>query len=443
MRAWALFAWAGVTVLFAVFFLVLGYARGLAASVLSVLVYPDFQRLAFQPGGSFNGYFGWYNPLRYVGAIALILLLPAVVRRSPSWRGAAGGTAIGALWGLTSYLAQENLAAGAVGALAAAVLLLFSGTAPWRAVGSALAAALAGFLLIWTPVLAFYAAHGQLAGFRQQFFLFPEAVATGANDTPWGGFTHAPTPDSHMFYVLPFVLAGLALLTVVQVRPLRIATPWSRERALLVMSVLATTVMYEGALLRSDPPHLTGAELMVPALVIVTATVLPGLLGVQRRVVAALTAVALIAASEVLLPRAALTRANVRSWAEAPYLDRQRLAAAPCPRRARDVGGPSNRCRARRRRTVLRGAARVDAGIHPADGADSYGRRHPHGLCRRFPRFVPRHCLLRGRSDARTGLVRQVQQHRDKARAEGIHGRLPHEGRADGTCTPHLFIQSA
>src|SRR6202008_3355586 len=164
-EAWALLVWAGMTAVFAVFFLAFGYVRGLAVSVLSALVYPALHEVAFQPGGSFNGYFGWASPLRYVGLIALVLLLPAAVRRCPSWRGAATGAVIGALWGLTSYLAQENLAGGAVGALAVGGLLLFSGSAPWRAVWTALVAVLAGFLVIWTPILVFYAVHGQFVEF--------------------------------------------------------------------------------------------------------------------------------------------------------------------------------------------------------------------------------------------------------------------------------------
>jgi hypothetical protein len=338
-QAWALLAWAGASVLFAVFFLALGYARGLAASLLSALAYPALHLLAFQPRGSFGGYFGWAGPLRYAGLIALVLLLPAVVSRCPSRRGTAAGAALGALWGLTSYLAQENLAGGAAGALAAGALLLFTGSASWRAVRTAFIAVLAGFLLIWTPVLVFYAAHGQLAEFLRQYFLFPKAVAAGANDTPWGGFKHTPSPYTRMFYVLPFLLAALALLTAVRARPLRIATAWPQERVLLAVTVLATALLYEGALLRSDTSHLTGTLLMVPALVIMTATELPRLLGARRRVTAAAAGAALIAASLTLLPRSAFAGATLRSWAEAPYLDRQRLGATPAPREPATLSG--------------------------------------------------------------------------------------------------------
>jgi hypothetical protein len=130
-----------------------------------------------------------------------------------------------------------------------------------------------------------------------------------------------------MFYVLPFLLAGLALPVVFHGRPLRVAVAWSQERVLLMMTALATALLYEGVLLRSDTSHLTGTLLMVPALMIMTATALPRLLGVQRRVTVAATCAALILASFALLPHEAYAAASVRAWAEAPYLDRQQLAA--------------------------------------------------------------------------------------------------------------------
>jgi hypothetical protein len=320
-----------------VFFLAFGYVRGLAASLLSALVYPGLHMLAFQPsipfaghsGGVYDGYFGWANPLRYVGMIALVLLLPAIVRRCPSWRGAAAGAAIGALWGLMSYMAQENLAGGAVGALAVGIVLLFTGSASWRAVRAAMVAVLAGFVAIWTPVLAYYAVHGQLGDFLGQYLLFPRAVAAGINDTPWQGFHPSPSALTDMYYALPFLLAVLALLSVVQVRPLRIATEWSRERACLLVTVVATILLYQGVLLRADASHLTGTLLMVPALVVVAGTVLPRLAGAQRRATAAVLGAALVIASFVLLPAQAFAWNHVRSSAEVPYLDRQQLAAAP------------------------------------------------------------------------------------------------------------------
>ena len=337
-QAWALYQWAGASVLFAVFFLAFGYARGLAISLLSALVYPALHEYAFQPGGLFIGFIGWTNPLRYAGMIALVTLLPAVIRRCPSWRGIGAGTALGALWGVASYLAQENLIAGTLGALAVGSLLLLSGTSSWPAVRAALLAALSGFALTWLPVLAFYASHGDLVQFARLYFRFPDAVAKGFDDTPW---TDGPFSLTTMFYVLPFLLAAGALLTIFEARPVRIATGWSPERTRLAATVISTILLYQGALFRSDSWHLTGTMLMVPALVTVTASALPGLLG-ARRLTAAVAGTALGIASLALLPGSAFAWTSLRhtpalSWtslraaAAAPYLDRKRLAAERPP----------------------------------------------------------------------------------------------------------------
>lgn len=330
-QAWALFQWAGVSILFAVFFLTFGYARGLAASLLSALCYPPLHQVAFQPASSFDGSWAWTDPLRYVGAITLVLLLPAVVKRSPSCRGTAAGAAIGVIWGAMSYMAQENFVAGAVGALVVGALLLFSGTSSWRAVRAALVAVVVGFLLVWLPILGFYAVHDDLGQFLRLYFLFPRAVAEGWSDTAWQGDSHKPSPLTTMFYALPFLLAVLALLTVFRVRPLRIAREWSRDRVLLAAILVITILLYQGALLRSDTAHLTGTLLAVPAVVILTATVLPSRLGVRRRGTLVVSGAALTLASFALLPYRAFAWTSVRSVAEAPYLDRQHLAARPRP----------------------------------------------------------------------------------------------------------------
>jgi hypothetical protein len=331
-EAWAVFQWAGASILFCVFFAAFGYARGLGASLLAVLIYPSLQQVAFHPGSGFTGLWAWANPLRYVGAVALILLLPSVILRIPPWRRIAAGVALGALWGLMAYMAQENLAAGAVGALVVAMLLLCSGTAPRRATGTALLAVLAGFAVIWVPILGFYTVRGDLGPFLNLYSLSPRAVAAGYSNTSWQGSSHRPSPLTTMFYVLPWVLAVLSVLTVLEFRPLRVATGWSRERVLLAASLLTTILLYQGALLRSDTSHLTGTLLAVPALVVVAGSALPRLLGGRRRAVTAMASAALIAASFALLPVRDYAPATVRAVAEAPYLDRVRLAALPAAR---------------------------------------------------------------------------------------------------------------
>jgi hypothetical protein len=328
-ESWATYEWIGASFLFAVFFLAFGYVRGLAVSLLSALAYPSLQEVAFNANGHFDGYWAWANPLRYAGAIALIILLPAVIRRCPSWRGAAGGVVLGLAWGLMSYMGQENLAAGAIGALAVGGLLLLSHTFSWPAVRAGLLGVLSGFLLVWLPILGFYAAHGDLGQFLNLYFLSPRYVAEGYSDTTWQGASHEPSPMTTMFYVLPFLLAVMTLLAALEFRPLRIAAEWSRERILLVVTLLATIVLYQGALLRSDTSHMTGTLLAIPALVIVAGTVLPRLLGARLRATRIVCGTVLIAGSFALLPAAAYSWPSLRAAVEAPYIDRQVLATHP------------------------------------------------------------------------------------------------------------------
>jgi hypothetical protein len=335
-ESWATFQVAGATILFIVFFLAFGYLRGLIATLLSALIYPALPAMGFQPGGSYNGLFGWTDPLRYAGAIALMLLLPAVIRRCPAWRGLAGAAALGLLLGATSYVAQENLIAGVVGALAVSALLLLTGTLPVRPVATALLAALAGFLLVWVPALVYYAVHGVLARFLHLYFLIPQAVAGGYSNISFGHQATAAAQAAQarwepFFYALPFILAAAALLVVIQFRPFRVAWEWSHERVALAATVITMILLFQGALLRPDVSHLYGTILAAPSLVIMAATVLPRLPGAWRPVTLPVARVAVVGASFLLLPWGMVSPASATSLAAAPYLDRQRLAAEPAP----------------------------------------------------------------------------------------------------------------
>ncbi len=335
-ESWAMLAWVGATVFFIVLFLALGYGRGLAAALMSALIYPALRLMSFSPGHGFAGFYGWFNPLRYAGAYAIVLLLPAVIRRSPSWRGLAGAAVLGVAWGGLSYVGQENLAAGAIGVVVIAILLLLTGTA-WQSVWPALLAVLGGFVLSWLPALLYYASKGLLGRFLYLYFLITTEVAQGYSNTPFGGRDpslaelHANAPWATFFHTLPFLLAIVALLAAVQLRPFRIATQWSRQRIVLVAVVVTTIVMYQGALLRSDIDHTSGTLLMVPALVVTVATVLPRALGARGRVPLAVAGAVIVVASFALLPTSALKPSAAYDRAVTPYLDRLRLAAVPAP----------------------------------------------------------------------------------------------------------------
>ncbi len=336
-ESWAMFEWAGVSVLFVVFFLTLGYVRGLIAALLCALIYPAMHQLEFVPGSAYSGLFAWANPLRYAGAIALLLLLPAAIRRAPARRGVLIAFVLGLIWGLLSYVGQENLAAGAVGALVLAGLLLFSGTAAVRSVATSLVAVLGGFVVAWLPVVVFYASRGLLGRFVYLYFLDPRAVAEGYSNTPWGGVhptrgeAALDAPWAHMYYALPFLLAVLALLAVVKFGPFRVATQWSTDRITLVACLVTTVLLYQGAMLRADADHITGTMLALPVLVVAVATVLPRLLGGRRLRTIGLAGALIFAASFLLLPVKSYEFSSIARQAAAPMLDRQRLAAERVP----------------------------------------------------------------------------------------------------------------
>ena len=278
-ESWALFHWLGATIFFAAVFLGLGYVRGLVASLAAALIYPTLQLFGFEPGGTWAGFFGWANILRSAGAFALLLLL--------------------------------------------------SRTSSALAVGTALLTVLAGFTIVWLPALGYYAVAGVLDRFVWLYFFVPLSVANGYSNT---AFYEGPaSPWGPMFYMFPFVLAALALLSVLRFRPFGIAIEWSRARTQLVTTLVTTIALYSGALLRSDTPHLIGTMLPVPAFLIVVATTLPWVVGARRRATLAVAGAVLVAVASVLVPPSAFELSGVKARLEAPYLDRQRLAEEPRP----------------------------------------------------------------------------------------------------------------
>ncbi len=209
-------------------------------------------------------------------------------------------------------------------------------------------------MLIWLPVLAYYISKGLLGRFLYLYVLITRAVAEGYSNTPYGGVKPSrgeiryDAPWVHMYYILPFFLVLLALLTVVQFRPFRIATDWSRDRIMLVAVVLTTILLYQGALLRSDADHLTGTLLLVPG---------AGSDGRQR----------------------AAARYSGRTGAP-PWSARASSSSSPpsCSCRRRPSGCRISVMRRRRRCSTASGSPPSRAG-DPGDGRGAAGRARPVG----------------------------------------------------------------
>ena len=310
--------WLGATAFFAIVFLRLPLKLALIASLASVVVFPALQMIAFQPDGSIDnqirdsmeGIWGWPNPLRYLGVFGVAMLFPAL----PGMRGGravvAAGAALGAFWGLTCFLSQENLPGGVMALATLAALLAITQTAAPRAVLRALVSVGGGFVLIALAVFGYYAAQGELARFLDLYYLIPPAVARGYSDTVfYDGFDGLWGPAYHL---LPFLLIALCTLSLLKLHPLRLARPWSPERVLLVSAVIAAAICHLGSIPRADPPHLINTMIALPVAIVLAAAYLPSLLGVRSagRRWALAGAVALIPVA--LMPLSQVTQVDDR-----------------------------------------------------------------------------------------------------------------------------------
>lgn len=279
--------WIGATAFFAIVFLRLPPKLALIACLASVVLFPALQMISFQPDGSVDnqikgsveGVWGWPNPMRYLGVFAVAMLLPAL----PGLRGRsaplAGGVALGAFWGLTCFISQENLPGGVMALATLTALLTMTQSVRPRALMKALAGVGVGFGTVAVAVGGYYAAEGELWRFLELYYLIPPAVADGYSNTRYfEGFGGLWGPAYHL---LPALLACLCVLSLLRLHPLRLARAWSPERVLLVSAVVAAAVSHLGSIPRADPPHLINTMLALPVAIVLASAYLPRLLGIR------------------------------------------------------------------------------------------------------------------------------------------------------------------
>jgi hypothetical protein len=314
--------WLAASIFFVVIFIRLPLKLAVITCLVSVLLFPTLQMISFQPNGSVDGavdrlylssggFWGWPNAMRYIGVFALAMLFPAVAtRHQGAWTRAV---ALGVLFGFSCYVSQENLVGGILVVGGLALLLAVSKTVPVRMLIRAVIGVAAGFASVAMVVLGYYAANGELSRFLQLYYLIPPAVAAGYSDTVYyGGFAGQ---WGHVYFLLPFFLGFLCVLSVVQLHPLRIAQEWSRERVLLVSALVAACVSQTGAMLRADSAHLVNTMLALPVALVLAVAYLPGLLGLDSSRRRLTTAVALAAIPLALLPYTQIRNIGDRlSW---------------------------------------------------------------------------------------------------------------------------------
>lgn len=303
--------WLAATIFCVVLFIRLPFKLALITCLVALLIFPTLQMISFQPGGAVDGavdrlpnsqggFWGWPNAMRYIGVFSLAMLFPAVGAMSRRGRAVAAGVGLGALWGFTCYVSQENLVGGVLALGTLALLLAASTTVPVSRVLRSLGHVALGFAAVAVAVFAFYAANGDLDRFLQLYYLIPPAVAAGYSDTVYyRGFAGQ---WGHIYYLLPFFFGALCLLSLVRLHPLRIARQWSQERVLLVSALVAACVIHGGALLRSDSAHLVNTMLAAPVALVLAVAYLPRLLGVTSGRRRALGALALVAIPLAMLP---------------------------------------------------------------------------------------------------------------------------------------------
>jgi hypothetical protein len=270
--------------------------RPLVAAVtalVAIVAFPTLQTFAITTNGTFDGFWGWTDALRYAGVFLLAMAFPAVARRASVPKAAALGFA----WGILCLVAQENLIGGLLVVGILSILLVVTDTVGHRRVLQALGGLAAGALLVAVAACAYYAAHGRLGRFLELYWLVPRAVASGYSNTPFPNAAYG-----RLFYGVPFLLGILLIASLLTARPLRVARRWSERRIVLVSAITAAVVSHTGALTRSDAPHLVNTELALPAAVCIAAFELPALLGARTGRVRWAGGLAIAAAVVAVLP---------------------------------------------------------------------------------------------------------------------------------------------
>jgi len=268
-----LFQWLAATIFVCALAVRVRAVVAAVTALAAIVVFPTLQTFAITPHGTFDGFWGWTDALRYAGVFLLAMGFPAVAAR-PS---IAKAVALGLGWGSLCLVAQENLIGGLLVVAILSVLLFATETIDHRRLLRALGGVAAGALVVALAAVVYWAAQGRLGRFTEFYWLVPRAVASGYSNTPFPNATYG-----RLFYGVPFLLGLLLIAALLTTRPLRVARHWSERRIVLVSAITAAVVSHTGALTRSDAPHLVNTELALPAAVCIAAFELPGLLGARR-----------------------------------------------------------------------------------------------------------------------------------------------------------------
>jgi hypothetical protein len=271
--AWAVFNLIGLFIVGCVAYYWIGILGALAVIPLA-LAYSPLAFYATYPDGTFGGYYGWANALRYSGTLIVVPALASVVsddaedKRRPL---AAAAVALGVVWGLSAWFAQENLSATAVAGGLVLVLLWLTRSATGSQTLRVIGSVALGFLCVAAPVLGYYAWHGALREFTYNYVLVPRAVAAGYSNLWWPDPT---LPERATYYfAFPFLMA-MAVCTIWRVPGIRVE-PLDFNRRRLLSFLCVQLACFQTVLLRSDTEHLINTLTALPFVLVLGIVDLP------------------------------------------------------------------------------------------------------------------------------------------------------------------------
>ena len=266
---WAAFHLTAVLVVGMAANLWLGFLPALFVIVVG-LAYSPLSFYYTLADGTFAGFYGWANPLRYVAPLVIAPTLARILTREST---RTPLILLGVVWGLGAWMAQENLTStvSAVGLLF--LILWITGTVTLKPLIRATCYLVVGFGCVVLPVLLYYALHGATGAFVRAYLLFARATVAGYANEWWPPQDVIPDRFAY-YYTLPFVLA-LGVCGLWRLRPVRLVAPLDINRSQFMALVCVQLACFQTALLRSDASHVLITLIALPFLLVLGFTQLP------------------------------------------------------------------------------------------------------------------------------------------------------------------------
>jgi hypothetical protein len=270
--SWAVFQALGLFIVAGLAYFWIGLL-GVVAVVPLALAYSPLVFYATLPDGTFGGYYGWANPLRYAGTLVTVPALAALVSDDRftvsrvSWR----AIGLGVVWAFSAWVAQENLTTTVAAGGLLLLVLWSTRTSTGPRILRVLRDVAVGVTCVAALVLGYYAWHGALGAFTYNYFLVPRAVAAGYSNIWWAD-TLSPNRRTY-YFAIPFLL-GLAVCVIWRV-PAMTVQPLDFRRRRLLAFVCVQLACIQTALLRSDSEHLIGTLAALPFVLVLGLVDLP------------------------------------------------------------------------------------------------------------------------------------------------------------------------